>query len=154
MISYYDLLGLVQQGKEPKFVNLHLIGRKILFVAKYDGDSFSHYEIANKLNVDENFYFYLADCLLENEMFDKKIEKVNLEREFDDKFDNLEKKLNKLDKLSYQQIGKWFVHEPNALGILIDDINKQNSQMGVKVNEMVAHIRNLEKKVEDLENDR
>lgn len=76
MISYYELLQMVKEGKEPKKIELHLVNDSRRYIAKYDGASFSHYCLENKYLEAENFKYYLADSLLESQMFGKCIEVI------------------------------------------------------------------------------
>ena len=72
MISYFELLQLIKDGKEPKRIKVHLAGRPREYYADYDFDEFTHYSLDGE--VDENYRDYLAECFLESDMFDKKIE--------------------------------------------------------------------------------
>ena len=74
MISYYELLEMIHNGTIPAKVMIHLNSGKASYVAKYDGGQFNYYEIENKDEQSENNKFYLSDCLLDSEMFDKCIE--------------------------------------------------------------------------------
>lgn len=89
MISYYELLQMIKEGKEPKKIELHLVNDSRKYIAEYDGASFSHYGLENECLEDGNFKYYLADSLLESQMFGKcieivekpKIEKLKLDYE-------------------------------------------------------------------------
>lgn len=75
-ISYYDLLGLVQKGKEPKEVELKITNYKaVKYIAEYDDvdNSFCYYYIKSRLEKDYTYQYFLSDCLEESEMFDKNI---------------------------------------------------------------------------------
>ena len=83
MISYYDLLGMIQEGIQPERIEVRLCGdRKVVYKADYDGDEFSHYRIDDY--EDENYHTYLSECLLESSMFDKCIKILDEEDEFED----------------------------------------------------------------------
>ena len=74
MISYFDLLQMIKDGNIPKKVRLHYALATREYRADYDVDTFSHYELCNKRDEDDNFRFYLSECFLDSDMFDKKIE--------------------------------------------------------------------------------
>lgn len=82
MISYYDLLGMIQNGNEPKKIEVRLCSaRKVVYKADYDADEFSHYRIDDY--EDENYHTYLSECLLESSMFDKCIKILDGEKEIE-----------------------------------------------------------------------
>lgn len=77
MISYYELLTLVKEGKEPKRIRVHLTSTKSkIYCAEYDiiGKTFNYYGLENIHEENENFKYYLSECFLESGMFDKNIE--------------------------------------------------------------------------------
>ena len=90
-ISYYELLGMIREGVELKDLKVYLTGNEYK-VYTYCSDSvtddFSHYEIKNKSDIDENYRDYLADCFLESMMFDKCIEFVEEDKEIE--FEDIE----------------------------------------------------------------
>lgn len=129
-ISYYDLLGLIKEKKEPKEIEVELIAKKsVKYVADYDSanDSFVCYFIKNGQDVDENYKYYLSDCLLESDMFsagitivdgNKKIKKIEL--------DSLD-----LDDCLQQQIKtvqRNNVLLKNKVNEIIDKLNKQKKR--------------------------
>lgn len=74
-ISYYDLLELIKKGEEPDLIKLVMNCGERYYQAFYDYGEFSYYGLSeNDENEDENFKYYLADTLLESEMFDDNIE--------------------------------------------------------------------------------
>lgn len=76
-ISYYDLLGMIRDGIELKDLKVYLTGneyRVYTYCSDCVTDDFSHYEIKNKSEIDDNYKDYLADCFLESMMFDRCIE--------------------------------------------------------------------------------
>lgn len=79
MISYFELLQMIKVGNIPKKVKLHFCGTTKEYCADYDIDDFSHYELCNKKEKDEDYKFYLSECFLESDMFDKSIEIVENE---------------------------------------------------------------------------
>ena len=76
MISYYELLTMIKEGKEPKRLRVSLIKNDSkVYYAEYDIDNtFSYYAIENKDGENEIFKYYLGECFLESDMFDKCIE--------------------------------------------------------------------------------
>ena len=77
MISYYDLLGLLKDGKQPKEVKLHLKYNSAVCIYNNDNGS---YLLKNRFDEDNlSIYMYLRDCLLDNGSFDKCIEIIENE---------------------------------------------------------------------------
>ena len=74
MISYYELLGLIKENKAPERIlaNLCSAGSKI-YIIERDGYDFNYYRIEDTKQEDENYQFYLSECFLESDMFEKKI---------------------------------------------------------------------------------
>lgn len=73
-ISYYELLGMIKEGNEPKEIALKLNCGVRTYIPEYDCGEFFLYKLKNKDLENENFKYYLADTLLESQMFDKYIE--------------------------------------------------------------------------------
>lgn len=69
MISYYDLLTLIKEEKNPKKVYLNLFKKKVMYVF----DEENGYIINNKNKRDENFDYYLIDCFTDIGVFKKNI---------------------------------------------------------------------------------
>ena len=91
MISYYELLTMVKEGKEPKKIRVHLTRTKPkIYCAEYDiiDKTFNYYGLENNHEDDGNYKYLLGECFLESDMFDKNIEIL-------DKKDSLEWKLKK-----------------------------------------------------------
>ena len=76
MISYYELLAMVKEGKEPKRIRVHLTSTtSAIYCAEYDIDnSFNYYKLENENEENEMVKYYLCECFLESNMFDKDIE--------------------------------------------------------------------------------
>ena len=68
-ISYYDLLTLIKEEKNPKKVYLNLFYKKVMYVF----DEENGYIINNKNKRDENFDYYLIDCFTDLGVFKKNI---------------------------------------------------------------------------------
>ena len=84
-ISYYELLGMVQEGKAPERIEVKICNRKsAVYKADYDGAGFNYYYIENKKEEDEDYQGYLTECFLESMMFDKCITILDEEDEFED----------------------------------------------------------------------
>lgn len=81
MISYYDLLDMIQDGEEPQLIVLHLNCGSMEYQPVYDDGEFSHYERVPKDHQSENFKFYLSDTLLESQMIEPNIEIVEEDKE-------------------------------------------------------------------------
>lgn len=76
MYSFYEILGMIASKQEPKTIELQLVnGKKVIYDADYDcvNGSFTCYIIRNRKDEDENYRFYLSECFLESDVFDKKI---------------------------------------------------------------------------------
>lgn len=76
MYSFYEILGMIASKQEPKTVELQLVnGKKVIYDADYDcvNGSFTCYIIRDRKDEDENYRFYLSECFLESDVFDKKI---------------------------------------------------------------------------------
>lgn len=82
MISYYDLLKLIQDDEEPELIMLHLNCGSMAYQPIYDDGEFSHYERVVKVENynSENFKTYLADTLLESQMIEPNIEIVGQQK--------------------------------------------------------------------------
>lgn len=97
MISYYELLGMIKEGKAPQRLRVHLTtSTSKTYVRDDDGDTFSHYEIENGYDEDDDYHFYLAEDFLESSMFDENIEILD------------EKNINDKARFQYSQIPSWF----------------------------------------------
>ena len=84
MISYYDLLGLVQEGNAPERIRVEVVrGTSRVYIIEYDVGEFNYYRLEDDLE-DENYHHYLSECFLESSMFDKCIEILDEEKEFED----------------------------------------------------------------------
>lgn len=88
-ISYYELLGMVQEGNAPKKIEVSLTyGTSREYYAEYDGDEFNYYRLDEDKLEDENYKDYLSECFLESTMFDKCITILDKE-EFEDTFSGI-----------------------------------------------------------------
>jgi len=107
MISYYELLGMIKEGKEPNKLRFHQVGTSKTYVREDDIDGSCWYVLENDCDCDDNFRTYLSDCLLECDMFDEKIEILD------------EKNINDKARFQYSEIPSWFEKKE-----LIKAINK------------------------------
>ena len=110
MISYYDLLDMIQDGDEPQLIVLRLNCGSMEYQPVYDGGEFSHYEQVAKNHQSENFKFYLSDTLLESQMIEPNIEiieneyieELSLDNSYSNTKDQLqaiEEKINEIIKI-------------------------------------------------------
>lgn len=84
MISYYDLLGMVQEGNAPERIRVEVVkGTSRVYTIEYDAGEFNYYRLEDDLE-DENYHHYLSECFLESTMFDKCITIIDAEKEFAD----------------------------------------------------------------------
>ena len=79
MISYYELLGMIKDGKVPNKIKAHLNSKPREYRAIYDGKDFIYYELVNLKENDDEYYRYLMDSYIESMMFDKTIEILDKE---------------------------------------------------------------------------
>lgn len=125
MISYFELLQLIKLGKEPKRIKVHLAGRPREYFAEYDFDDFSHYSLDGESN--ENYHDYLAECFLESDMFDDKIEILDKK-----KIEEIE--LSDWSEITYQE--NWEQ--------LAKDFNRNCSLFVNKINEIAKYLQEKE----------
>ena len=83
LISYFELLEIIKKEEAPKKISLILCNRSEVYCAEYDAGKFSHY-VLEKDNENENFIYFLGECFLESDMFNKCIEVL------DDDFEDIE----------------------------------------------------------------
>lgn len=118
-ISFYELLGMVEEGNIPEIVEYNGIQYK----ADYDDvdNSFLDYLIVDKKKINDTIHFYLGENILFSEMHiknllipreknkkiekDKKIEHLKLYAPYpectDDRFEDVENKINEIiDRLN------------------------------------------------------
>lgn len=106
MISYYDLLELVKNKKQPEEIDVKICSYTRRYEAEYDGDEFSHYYISDDSYPDENYHNYLADSFLESNMFDRcitiveeKPKKIEYVQHSSNDSQNVKKIKSKIDEL-------------------------------------------------------
>ena len=77
-ISYYELLGMIKEGNIPERIKACLVGNKeVVYIAEFETeDILIGYMIENENEQDENYHYYLSECLIEYSMFDECIEIV------------------------------------------------------------------------------
>ena len=123
LISYYDLLKLIQDDEEPELIMLHLNCGSMAYQPIYDDGEFSHYERVENHN-SENFKTYLADTLLESQMIEpnieildnKKIEKIKI-----DNYDRIQAPSTGTYCYKLRQIDKIIIKKLNEV---IDEVNE------------------------------
>lgn len=96
MISYYELLGMIKDGKAPSKIKAHLTSKPREYRAIYDGGDLGYYELVNLKENDDEYYRYLMDSFIESMMFDKTIEILD------------EKNINDKARFQYSEIPSWF----------------------------------------------
>ena len=70
MISYYELLGMIKEGKAPNKIKAHLNSQPKIYVREDDlDDTFSYYGLEEEEKEDSDYHYYLAECFLESSMF-------------------------------------------------------------------------------------
>lgn len=80
MISYYELLGMIKEGKAPNKIRVHLNSTPKIYVKDDDIEEYCYYILNNKEQEDENYKDYLMDSFIESMMFDKTIEILEEEK--------------------------------------------------------------------------
>ena len=112
MISYFELLQMIKDGEIPKKVRLHYALATREYRADYDVDTFSHYELCNKRDEDDNFRFYLSECFLDSDMFDEKIEII-------------EGSNKKIEKINYITSPAAIVDKINEIISVVNNMSKE-----------------------------
>ena len=115
-ISYYELLGMIKEGNIPERIKACLVGNKeVVYIAEFETeDILLCYMIENENEQDENYHYYLSECLIEYSMFDECIEIIEEEKEIeklvkpdgysaenyiDDMFDKINELIDKINQL-------------------------------------------------------
>lgn len=83
-VSYYELLGMVQEGTNPEQIKLKLNCGERYYQANYDNDEFSYYGLEYGEQEDSNFSYYLANTLLESQMIERNIEIIEEEKDIEE----------------------------------------------------------------------
>lgn len=73
-ISYLKLLNKIVNGENIDLIELKLNCGSRYYQAYYDDGEFSYFGLCNQDEEDENFNYYLANTLLESQMFEDNIE--------------------------------------------------------------------------------
>ena len=74
MISYYELLGMIKEGKEPDKIRVHLTSNPKIYKKDDDIEEYCYYVLDNKDEENDDYKYYLMDSYIESMMFDKTIE--------------------------------------------------------------------------------
>lgn len=127
MISYYELLGMINEGEAPRKLRVYLTGHPREYEAIDDIDGFSYYSLIGE--ADDDYRYYLAESYVESCMFDdnieiieedKKIEKIDMFDYFTGyDFDGTSKDLLKHLERNFEKTNE-------KLNEIIDYINKEN----------------------------
>lgn len=132
MISYYELLKMINEGNIPDKVMLHMIGKDRVYIRENDtDDSFNYYGLENEDLEDNNFRYYLNECFLESNMFEKNIKIIE---------EN--KNIEKLDIVKSGTNNYCLRDEKNRLC----SMNKHTSIIALKLNELINEINKLKEK--------
>ena len=131
MISYYELLTMVKEGKEPKRIKVYLTSTtSAIYCAEYDLDkTFNYYGLENNHENDGNYKYYLGECFLESSMFDKNIEIL----------DKKEIKKIEFDMKDFDKRIMWFDKE----GKHHFNTNSKDRFFANKINEIIDIIKEL-----------
>lgn len=126
-ISYYDLLNMVKNNEYPSVYYHCSNGYKILYVPEFDDvdKSFICYGLKNNKEYREEYArYYLAENILESEMFENNLEIIEDTPKEDKKIEKLE---------SYISCGWCGTCEDLKRDDLFNDLKK----MGNKINEII-----------------
>lgn len=129
MISYYELLGMIKEDKEPHKIRVHLTSepreyRAVYDKGVYDYFDFNYYELVGKEN--DDYKDYLADSYLESMMFDKTIEILE-EKKIPEKI-----KIDNEDRIQGLSTGN-FVYK----------VNQPTKNIIYKINEIIDYLNKL-----------
>lgn len=127
-ISYYDLLNMVKNNEYPSVYYNCSNGSKILYVPTFDDvdHSFLCYFLENTKEYNEEYArHYLAENILESEMFENNLEIV----------EDIPKEDNKIEKLDlqYKDITKGIKFEEQIL-MYCDNLQYKINEIIEKVN--------------------
>lgn len=121
-ISYYELLGMIKEGNIPERIKVCLVGNKeVVYIAEFETEYILLcYMIENENEQDENYRYYLSECLIEYSMFDECIEIIEEEKEIEhyDLVDNYEVMNDKIIANNFEHINEeleWLVREIKKL---------------------------------------
>ena len=132
MISYYELLNKINHNEIPDLLELNLNCGKRYYQAYYDDGLFNYYGLCEENEENEDFKYYLSDCLLDSEMFDKKIKIMNekiekIETYYDEDLEEqccCEKRKNRV-YIIHSEIEEFFINKINEI---IDKIEEGEEQ--------------------------
>ena len=109
MISYYELLGMIKEDKEPNKIKVHLTSIPQVYVREDDlDDTFSYYGLEEEEKEDSDYHYYLAECFLESDMFEKNIEILD------------EKRINDKARFQYSQLPSW-IDKKEMINVINED---------------------------------
>lgn len=129
MISYYDLLTMIKEGKEPKEIVLQLNCGTRTYIPEYDGGEFLLYKLRIIDSEDEDFHYYLSDTLLESQMLDKCIEIIEEP-----------KKIEKLK--NFPDVASW--GKDYGLTSALEEQAEYNEILFYKLNELIRKVNEMD----------
>ena len=131
MISYYELLGMIKEDKAPRKIRVHLTsGISKLYVREDDMDgTFNFYGLGVNEKENEEYHFYLAECFLESDMFEKNIEILD------------EKKIEKL--YTYRCYTDFIYHDEKKddKERFLKDLQNTFVDIEEKINEIIDYLK-------------
>lgn len=127
MISYFELLGMIKEDKAPNKIRVHLTSKPKIYKAVYDFGDFNYYTLYEEEIIDDDYKDYLAECFLESDMFDDKIEILDKK-----KIEEIE--LSDWSEITYQE--NWEQ--------LAKDFNRNCSLFVNKINEIAKYLQEKE----------
>ena len=131
-VSYYELLGMIKDGNIPERIKACLVGNKeVVYIAEFETeDRLLGYMIENENEQDENYHYYLSECLIEYSMFDECIEIIEEEKEIE-KLDIEENAMNRNERYIRKEDNKFV------------NLSVADYELACKINELIDEIKVL-----------
>ena len=131
-VSYYELLGMIKDGNIPERIKACLVGNKeVVYIAEFETeDRLLGYMIENENEQDENYHYYLSECLIEYSMFDECIEIIEEEKEIE-KLDIEENAMNRNERYIRKEDNKFV------------NLSVADYELACKINELIDEIKKL-----------
>lgn len=119
MISYYELLGMIKDGIIPEEVELDLrcADEPCIYRIDYDAGEFNCYVLKEDNKENHNYRYFLNECLLDSDVFDKNIKII-------------EKEEGKLRPCKYKDCGneKYFEYIADRINDIIDYLKEKENE--------------------------
>lgn len=126
MISYYELLGMIKDGKAPNKIRVHLTSEPREYRMIFDCGECNYYELIGNENND--YKYYLSDSYLESSMFDKTIELLD------------EKKIPKKLLIGLKTTKENEIHNTLIIGNSQYELNEKEEMICKKIHEIIDYL--------------